>query len=106
MQEGAVKCGWLFKEGHGMPKVWSRRWFVLKDSQLLYFESEKVACSKSALLCRQASPKGLFCWTDAPLAHHHRQDEITPFVFDYQQPIMARITSVPVVLKALIFKGS
>ncbi|XP_074010515.1 rho GTPase-activating protein 24 isoform X2 [Numenius arquata] len=38
-QHGAVKCGWLRKQG-GFVKTWHTRWFVLKGDQLYYFKDE------------------------------------------------------------------
>jgi hypothetical protein len=36
-----VKRGWLTKEGEWV-KSWKRRWFVLKDNTIYYFENETV----------------------------------------------------------------
>jgi len=33
--------GWLWKEGGGVIKNWKRRWFILKDFCLYYFEGNK-----------------------------------------------------------------
>ena len=35
------KAGWLTKQG-GRMKNWRRRWFVIKDTQLLYFKDPSV----------------------------------------------------------------
>jgi len=35
------KAGWLTKKGHNV-KNWKRRWFVLKDTSLIYFKSPTV----------------------------------------------------------------
>ncbi|XP_054028494.1 rho GTPase-activating protein 24-like [Dryobates pubescens] len=38
--EGALKCGWLRKQG-GFVKTWHSRWFVLKGDLLYYFKDEE-----------------------------------------------------------------
>jgi len=39
-QSSCYKQGWLKKQG-GMIKTWKRRWFVLRDKRLYYYENEK-----------------------------------------------------------------
>lgn len=37
MQPGTVKDGWMFKQG-GRVKTWKKRFFILKDTTLAYYE--------------------------------------------------------------------
>jgi hypothetical protein len=38
---GMIKEGWLIKSDSAM-KSWKKRWFILQDNLLYYFESQKV----------------------------------------------------------------
>jgi hypothetical protein len=40
------KKGWLQKKGQEGMKGWSRRYFTLKEHELLYYESDKTKTSK------------------------------------------------------------
>ncbi|KAJ3591743.1 hypothetical protein NHX12_006875 [Muraenolepis orangiensis] len=43
-KQDALKSGWLFKKGGGMSTLsrrnWKMRWFVLRESRLMYFEND------------------------------------------------------------------
>ena len=45
---GAVKCGWLIKQGHSV-RNWKRRWFVLRESVLEYYASPKDAVPRGKI---------------------------------------------------------
>lgn len=39
MQDRYIRSGWLYKRGKR--KTWKKRWFVLRDSQLVYYKDDK-----------------------------------------------------------------
>ena len=42
MESKPRKRGWLYKTGKFSDDQWKRRWFVLEDQQLRYYDSDKV----------------------------------------------------------------
>uniref|UniRef100_A0A8B9MEP8 PH domain-containing protein n=1 Tax=Accipiter nisus TaxID=211598 RepID=A0A8B9MEP8_9AVES len=49
----ALKQGWLHKKGGGSSTLsrrnWKKRWFVLRQSRLMYFENDTVVPPKDFL---------------------------------------------------------
>eukprot|EP00735_Rhodelphis_limneticus_P004312 TRINITY_DN15885_c0_g1::TRINITY_DN15885_c0_g1_i1::g.22495::m.22495 TRINITY_DN15885_c0_g1::TRINITY_DN15885_c0_g1_i1::g.22495 ORF type:complete len:140 (-),score=-4.45,sp/Q54KA7/SECG_DICDI/31.25/5e-13,PH/PF00169.24/1.9e-22,PH_11/PF15413.1/6.9e-06,PH_8/PF15409.1/7.1e-05,PH_8/PF15409.1/5e+02,PH_3/PF14593.1/3.1e-05,PH_9/PF15410.1/12,PH_9/PF15410.1/0.67,PH_4/PF15404.1/1,PH_4/PF15404.1/82,Mig-14/PF07395.6/1.2,Mig-14/PF07395.6/1e+02 TRINITY_DN15885_c0_g1_i1:369-788(-) len=54
-----IKEGYLLKEGH-LKKIWKKRWFVLSNTELVYFENEDKKKLKGVVpldSCRVTPPK-------------------------------------------------
>lgn len=57
-KQDSVKCGWLYKKGGGMSTLsrrnWKMRWFVLRDSKLMYYENDSEEKLKGTIDVRTA----------------------------------------------------
>ncbi|EDQ88687.1 uncharacterized protein MONBRDRAFT_32629 [Monosiga brevicollis MX1] len=66
------KSGWLTKEG-GRARTWKRRWFILSNSCLYYFEDPESATPKGTIplesLTVYEDPKKQFCFIIGPDKH-------------------------------------
>eukprot|EP00061_Rhincodon_typus_P007413 g29086.t1 len=57
-KQEALKLGWLLKKGGGTSTLsrrnWKRRWFVLRESKLMYFENDSEENLKRTIDIRSA----------------------------------------------------
>lgn len=57
-KQEALKSGWLYKKGGGMSTLsrrnWKRRWFVLREAKLMYFENDSEEKLKGTIDIRKA----------------------------------------------------